>query len=299
VKTIEFFNCGNVEEQQRFVTKIALNLGLEAYAPKENIFGPGDRADKLYIVQRGLIGCRGRVLSAGRTFGEDMILHDSRRTYEVFVLVFVNVYFLSQEKLRYILDSSQFAHTERTIRAAAIRMCFRNELKQITTLRKLSPGYEAMTKEELEYWKDYYRAIAREEIQPLQMHEHPKHIRTNTLPFKVEQYHHLKARMRASGNSGMTITELFDEEGFEAMGFNDQRVYGKGSKDNGAHSPVSMIKPAESEGMLSSQTWPRSSEGIPEVLYHTYPPRFCHQTTRTFRARDVECFLSLVFRYDS
>merc|ERR1712086_94897 len=172
------------------------------------------------------------------------ILHDSRRTYEVFVLVFVNVYFLSQEKLRYILDSSQFAHTERTIRAAAIRMCFRNELKQITTLRKLSPGYEAMTKEELEYWKDYYRAIAREEIQPLQMHEHPKHIRTNTLPFKVEQYHFLKARMRASGNNDMTITELFDEEGFEAMGFDDQRVYGKGSV---ALPPLDNLPRAEQE----------------------------------------------------
>lgn len=70
VKSITFFNCGNDEEQQQFVTKIALNLDLVAYAPKEAIFTPGDRADKLYIVQRGLIGCRGRVLSAGRTFGK-------------------------------------------------------------------------------------------------------------------------------------------------------------------------------------------------------------------------------------
>jgi hypothetical protein len=203
VRNVSFFNCGNENEEHRFVTKIALNLALEAYAAKEHIFTIGQPADKLYIVQRGLVGCRGRVLHGGRIFGEDMILHASRRSYEVFVLVFVNVYFLSKTKLTRILDEGQFSLTKATIRVAAIRMSLKHEFVLMTALRKVRPGYVPMTKEQIEYWKEYYRQVSNKEIKPKAPHEHPtlSGVNDKPKPFKVEQFHEIKAEMVRRGSS--------------------------------------------------------------------------------------------------
>ena len=103
VEQISFFRAESDEERQMFITAIALNLNLEAYAPKELIIKTGEFTEKMYIIQRGLVARLGRVLGAGRFFGEDVILHNSRRNYFVRVLTYLDVYSLSKEDLDDIL----------------------------------------------------------------------------------------------------------------------------------------------------------------------------------------------------
>ena len=45
--------------------------------------------------------------------------------------------------------------TERTIRKAAIRMSLRKELLLISAVRKASPSYIPMRKDQIAYWKEY------------------------------------------------------------------------------------------------------------------------------------------------
>lgn len=104
VEQISFFRAESDEERQSFITAIALNLNLEAYAPKELIIKQGEFTEKMYIIQRGLVARLGRVLGAGRFFGEDVILHNSRRNYFVRVLTYLDVYSLSKEDLDDILS---------------------------------------------------------------------------------------------------------------------------------------------------------------------------------------------------
>lgn len=106
VEQISFFRAESDEERQAFITAIALNLNLEAYAPKELIIKTGEFTEKMYIIQRGLVARLGRVLGAGRFFGEDVILHNSRRNYFVRVLTYLDVYSLSKEDLDDILTVS-------------------------------------------------------------------------------------------------------------------------------------------------------------------------------------------------
>lgn len=50
-----------------------------AFAPLEEIIKFGEGTHVMYIIQRGLIVSRGRVMGGGRFFGEDMILTNERR----------------------------------------------------------------------------------------------------------------------------------------------------------------------------------------------------------------------------
>lgn len=131
VEQITFFRAESEEERSLFITHIALTLKLEAYAPKELIIKTGEFTEKMYIIQRGLVARLGRVLGAGRFFGEDVILHNSRRNYFVRVLTYLDVYSLSKTDLEDILDNGDFPQTRRIIRQSAIRLALTREFCRI------------------------------------------------------------------------------------------------------------------------------------------------------------------------
>mmetsp|Transcript_47020 Transcript_47020/g.112706 ORF Transcript_47020/g.112706 Transcript_47020/m.112706 type:complete len:721 (+) Transcript_47020:374-2536(+) len=131
VEQITFFRAESEEERSLFITHIALTLKLEAYAPKELIIKTGEFTEKMYIIQRGLVARLGRVLGAGRFFGEDVILHNSRRNYFVRVLTYLDVYSLSKTDLEDILENGDFPQTRRIIRQSAIRLALTREFCRI------------------------------------------------------------------------------------------------------------------------------------------------------------------------
>jgi len=60
-----------------FKLEIALTMKIEMVAPMERIFKEDSPIDKLFVIQRGLVGCRGRVLHEGDAFGDDVLIHYS------------------------------------------------------------------------------------------------------------------------------------------------------------------------------------------------------------------------------
>ena len=122
------------------------------------------RADKMFVIQRGLVGKEGRVLSAGQFFGEDFILTSARRHYQATVLTYLDVYALEQEKMQEVLDDGDFPATTKLIRRATLRMALRKKFLEVAAAvkekRGLAQGPSEVKKSELEAWKSEMRKKA-------------------------------------------------------------------------------------------------------------------------------------------
>jgi len=60
----------------KFRVEVALSIQSEVYAPFEPIYSIEDPADSLVVVERGLVGCGGRLIRKDQTFGQDVFLND-------------------------------------------------------------------------------------------------------------------------------------------------------------------------------------------------------------------------------
>jgi len=151
-------------ENHKFITGLALALVPEAYAPKELIIYKGQRAEKMFVLQRGLVGKEGRVLSAGQFFGEDFILTSARRHYQACVLTYLDVYSLAQEDMEKVLDDGDFPATTKLIRRAVLRMALRKKFLEVAQKVKESRGLAQSPtkskKEALNAWKNEMRKKA-------------------------------------------------------------------------------------------------------------------------------------------
>ena len=54
----------------------------EAYAPQEIVIREGEPTEKFYLLQKGVMASRGRIISSGNFIGGDFVLHKSRRNYK-------------------------------------------------------------------------------------------------------------------------------------------------------------------------------------------------------------------------
>ncbi|CEL92732.1 unnamed protein product [Vitrella brassicaformis CCMP3155] len=105
----------------QFVVEIAKSLQPLAYGPEEVL----DMAATLYIVQRGLAARRGKIMSVGSVWGEDLILSEWELMdrHAAIALTYVEVLFLPRDELGNIL--LDFPEEAARIRKFQIRLALR------------------------------------------------------------------------------------------------------------------------------------------------------------------------------
>jgi hypothetical protein len=123
------------EEHKLFITDVAMHLDAEAYGPQEHIVKMGEKAEKMYIMQRGVVAKQGSIISGGKYFGEDIILQAGRRTYTVRALTFTDLFVLRKEDLFSILDSANYFGIADQIRRAALCESFKGTFIRLAHLK--------------------------------------------------------------------------------------------------------------------------------------------------------------------
>lgn len=123
------------EEHKLFITDVAMHLDAEAYGPQEHIVKMGEKAEKMYIMQRGVVAKQGSIISGGKYFGEDIILQAGRRTYTVRALTFTDLFILKKEDLFKILDSANYFGIADQIRRAALCESFKGTFIRLAHLK--------------------------------------------------------------------------------------------------------------------------------------------------------------------
>ena len=98
LENIPFFNPPHmlVDERETFCTAISLRLKQEAYAPQEVVIREGEQTEKFYLLQRGVMATRGRIIGTGSYIGDDFVLHKTRRDYSVRAITYIDVFSLSK-----------------------------------------------------------------------------------------------------------------------------------------------------------------------------------------------------------
>lgn len=94
------------------------------------VFAPGELLAPgwLYIVHRGIALFHGRVYTAGRAWGADMILHSThlRQNYAARALNYLEVYAIDREEL--LQTAHAFPQSYRRIRKYAIYLALRRDV---------------------------------------------------------------------------------------------------------------------------------------------------------------------------
>lgn len=157
IRKVPFFVCEDLDEQNRFVINVAMVLKRGAFTRSEMLFKEGEIADRMYIVQQGVVGAQGRVLRSGSYTGEDMIMQSGRRIYRATAMTFVDMQVLEKQALTDVLDEGDFPETERLIQTAAFRMALRNYFRSIVNTLKaanmMGRKGGSMTEQEIADWK--------------------------------------------------------------------------------------------------------------------------------------------------
>ena len=125
IQKVPFFCGAPPKEQRDFMSALVLCLKTELFAQQDMVVQEGELCNDMYIIQRGLVACLGRVLSRGRLVGQDMVLSrwKWRRQYSARALTFVEVQKITNEDLARTLDDGDFPFTRHNIKRSAMRLC--------------------------------------------------------------------------------------------------------------------------------------------------------------------------------
>ena len=100
---VPFFCCKNGDERRRFAIEVCSVLQRACYIADELLYQMGAPADRMYIIQSGLVGSRGRLLGKGRYLGSEMVMATAVRSAPARAMSFVDAQTLSREHVLSIL----------------------------------------------------------------------------------------------------------------------------------------------------------------------------------------------------
>ncbi|RQM21445.1 hypothetical protein B5M09_007363 [Aphanomyces astaci] len=139
IHRVPFFQGGPKTEHTKFVTAITQHLSAMLFPPNETMIRRGDLTDRMFILSKGIVARLGKVIGKGNFVGEDVILSNGVRHYEVRTLTFVDAMVLTRAGLQAVLRG-HFPHKMRKIRRASIFLSlarkmeyFLDELKFLRT----------------------------------------------------------------------------------------------------------------------------------------------------------------------
>jgi hypothetical protein len=127
IEKIYFLAIGSSEKSQNnFTAAIAMRLQGQTFPSTEYVIKMGDSTSKMFIIQKGLVARMNAVLSTGRHFGEDVVLHNALRLYTVRALTFLSVYTLKRDDLETVMNQPDFMYQRKVVRRATIKLAMRN-----------------------------------------------------------------------------------------------------------------------------------------------------------------------------
>mmetsp|Transcript_28338 Transcript_28338/g.92542 ORF Transcript_28338/g.92542 Transcript_28338/m.92542 type:complete len:888 (-) Transcript_28338:70-2733(-) len=123
---LDFFH-GAPEE---FTIQVALAMDSSTFAPDELVIVRGEQALFMFVVQRGIVASEGRIYTAGKVLGEDMLVSRNNlemlRDYDARALTYVDCMRLSRDEIANILPN--FPAIQESLRKLAMRKLFANEV---------------------------------------------------------------------------------------------------------------------------------------------------------------------------
>ena len=137
IDRIPFFRVTNTWERKTLCMEVTSRLKPEAFAPNELLYRQGQIADRLFIIERGLVAETGVIMRKGQFFGEDAILlrtHKARRRHNCTSLSYLHLYTLSRDNLRLILEQGDLPEAAKMVQKYAAMVALRAYMRKVSLL---------------------------------------------------------------------------------------------------------------------------------------------------------------------
>lgn len=125
VNNIPFFRGA----PKQFVVDIALKLSTVTYPQDEEILRVGEISTQMYIVERGVVGGKGRVFTSGKVFGEEVLGHGVA-SFTARAMTYCDLFVLDGGELEDVANS--YPGVQGRLRKAACRSMAREALTAFT-----------------------------------------------------------------------------------------------------------------------------------------------------------------------
>eukprot|EP00854_Cymbomonas_tetramitiformis_P004820 gene4820-5888_t len=117
-----------------FIASIAKALQTKTFPQGEDVIQVSSKVESLYIVQRGVVGGRGRLFTSGKVFGQDILAGEGCATYTATALSFTDLYGLLRDDLEETLQ--QFPKMKHRLQKAGRISVAKEAMYAFTTLWK-------------------------------------------------------------------------------------------------------------------------------------------------------------------
>ena len=111
---------------ETFIVDVALKLKSETFPQGEEIVRAGAISTRLYIVERGVVGGKGRVFTSGKTFGEEVLNGGAPTAFTARAMTYCDVFSLPGTVIERI--ASAFPVMQRRLRTAGCRGMMKDAL---------------------------------------------------------------------------------------------------------------------------------------------------------------------------
>ena len=109
-----------------FIVDVALNLKSETFPQGETIVKAGALSTKLFIVERGVVGGKGRVFTSGKTFGEEVLNGGTPTAFTARAMTYCDVFSLQGRVIEDI--GNNYPVMKRRLRVAGCRGMLKDAL---------------------------------------------------------------------------------------------------------------------------------------------------------------------------
>lgn len=93
-----------------FTVSISLMLKTETFPRGETIVKMGDAAEKMYIVERGVVGGKGRVFTSGKVLGEESLCGEMTADYTAVAMTYTDLFVLSRDDINSLLPKYPYVN---------------------------------------------------------------------------------------------------------------------------------------------------------------------------------------------
>lgn len=121
----DLHHSGQLPHYDEFIRAICLHLGSCTFSPREAIVRPGQKAKRMFIIQRGFVLHRTHILGPGQNVGADaIVLSTGYYTAPAVCLMYVDTFTLSRPALANVLED--FPAIAANMRRYCITLSFRS-----------------------------------------------------------------------------------------------------------------------------------------------------------------------------
>uniref|UniRef100_A0A061SEQ6 Voltage-gated ion channel superfamily n=1 Tax=Tetraselmis sp. GSL018 TaxID=582737 RepID=A0A061SEQ6_9CHLO len=174
---------------REFMIEIAMRLESETYPPWEEIMHMDQHSEKMFIIERGIVGCKGRVIVRGRAIGAELMLTNYPADYTARALTYTDLFCLHRDSLKEV--SERYPPVQTALRKASCKeICRRQALGFMRMLDEISSGHV-----------NRRHAFSKSSFQSLAIRNNPKeHTRHQRETYLREIAYEIFHKMQAPGN---------------------------------------------------------------------------------------------------